>query len=68
MGYGLVYRWDGLNLMSHQTLMMGTDTVPETSVIFNQLTQLIAQEDFINFSCHESFSSYKFPVPKAKFK
>jgi hypothetical protein len=27
--------------------MMGTEVVPEASVIFNQLTQLIAREDFI---------------------
>jgi hypothetical protein len=33
----------------HQTLMMGTQMVPETSVIFNQLTQLVAREDLINF-------------------
>jgi hypothetical protein len=32
--------------------------VPEMSVILNQLTWLIAQEDFINVSCHESFTSY----------
>jgi hypothetical protein len=44
--------------MSHQTLMMGTDMVPEILVIFNQLIQLIAPEDFINFNCHESFTSY----------
>lgn len=30
---------------------MGTDIVQEMSVIFNQLTQLIAHEDFISFSC-----------------
>jgi hypothetical protein len=30
--------------------MMGTEMVPEKSVIFNQLTWLIAQEDFINGS------------------
>jgi len=29
--------------------LMGTDTVPETSAILNQLTRLVAQEDFINF-------------------
>jgi hypothetical protein len=29
--------------------MMGTELVPET-LIFNQLTQLIAQEDFINLA------------------
>jgi hypothetical protein len=37
--------------------MMGTELVPET-LIFNELTQLIVREDFINFSCHESFKSY----------
>jgi hypothetical protein len=40
-------------------LIMGTGMVPETLVIFNQLTQLIAWEDFINVSCHENFRSYK---------
>jgi hypothetical protein len=30
------------------TLTMGPEMVPETSVIFNQLTGLIAQEDFSN--------------------
>jgi hypothetical protein len=38
--------------------MMGTEKVLETSVIFNQLTWLIAREDFVNFSHHESFRSY----------
>jgi hypothetical protein len=38
--------------------MMGTEMVPETSVMFNQLARLIAQEDFINFGRHESFISY----------
>jgi hypothetical protein len=38
--------------------MMGTDMVPETSVIFNQLTRLSDREDFINFSRHESFAPY----------
>jgi hypothetical protein len=28
-------------------LMMGTEMIPETSVIFNQLRWLIAREDFI---------------------
>lgn len=30
--------------------MIGTETVPETSVIFKQLTQLLAQEDFSKLS------------------
>jgi hypothetical protein len=38
--------------------MMGTELVPETSVIFNLLTLLIAREDFINFSRCECFWSY----------
>jgi hypothetical protein len=29
--------------------MIRTNMVPETSVIFNQLTRLTAREDFINF-------------------
>jgi hypothetical protein len=37
--------------------MMGTEMVPETSVICNQLTLLRAREDFINFSGRESFRS-----------
>jgi hypothetical protein len=34
--------------MSHENPMMGTEVVPETSVIFNQLTGLMAQEDYRN--------------------
>jgi hypothetical protein len=30
--------------------MMGTEMVPETSVILNQLTRLRAPEDFINLT------------------
>jgi hypothetical protein len=29
---------------------MGTEMVPETAVIFNQLAQSIAREDFINLA------------------
>jgi hypothetical protein len=29
-------------------MMMGTETVPETSVIFNQPRRLIVREDFID--------------------
>jgi hypothetical protein len=36
----------------------GLDIVPETYVIFNQLTRLIARENFINFSRRKSFRSY----------
>jgi hypothetical protein len=39
--------------------MMGTEMVPEATVIFNQLTWLVARKDFNNFSRHESFTSYK---------
>jgi hypothetical protein len=36
--------------------MMGTEMVPETSVSsYNQLTRLIAREDFIGFSRRENF-------------
>jgi hypothetical protein len=38
--------------------MIERDMIPETSVIFNQLTGLIAQADLINFSRRESFRSY----------
>jgi hypothetical protein len=35
----------------HQNLMREErEVVPETSVIFNQLTRLIVREDFINFA------------------
>jgi hypothetical protein len=37
--------------------MMGMELVPET-LIFNQLTWLITQEDFINVHRRESFRSY----------
>jgi hypothetical protein len=36
------------SLGSDEILMKGTETVPETSIIFSHLTQLIAQEDFID--------------------
>jgi hypothetical protein len=41
-------------------LMMGTETVPETSANFSLLTQLIAREDFINSWRRENFKSYSF--------
>jgi hypothetical protein len=44
--------------VSITAVLMGTDMVPETSVIFNQLTRLVAREDFINVSRLESFRSY----------
>jgi hypothetical protein len=44
-GRGLVYRWDGLNRMSHDS--GDGDGDDETSVVFKQLTRLRAQEDFI---------------------
>jgi hypothetical protein len=55
--------------MSHQTLMMGAEMVIEMLVIFNQLTQVVAQENFINFSHCESFRSYfaKFVCSTAVF-
>jgi hypothetical protein len=49
--------WDRLDDLLHQILM--TELIPETS-IFNQLTRLIAREDFINVSRRESFRSYNF--------
>jgi hypothetical protein len=39
----------------HETLMMGTEMVSETSVIFKQLTLLIAREDFM-----QEYFIYKF--------
>jgi hypothetical protein len=38
-------------------LMMGTETVPETSCFLNILTRLIAREDFITSCRRESFKS-----------
>jgi hypothetical protein len=35
----------GNNFSGYQTLLMGTETLPETSAIFNQLTLLTARED-----------------------
>jgi hypothetical protein len=40
--------------------MMGMELVLETSVIINQLTRLITQEDVINVSRRESFRSHIF--------
>jgi hypothetical protein len=37
------------------SLVMGTEMVPETLVIFNQLAWLIAREEFVDVSHHESF-------------
>jgi hypothetical protein len=37
-----------VNKLKLVALMMGTETVPETSASFSLLTRLIAQEDFIN--------------------
>jgi hypothetical protein len=45
----------------HQILMIGTELVPGT-LIFNQLTWLIAREDFINASRRESFGSYMLAI------
>jgi hypothetical protein len=42
----------------HQTLMMEIEMVLEMSVLFNQLTLLIAREDFVDFSRRESFRAY----------
>jgi hypothetical protein len=36
--------------LGFQTMMMGTEMVLETSVIFKLLTRLIAREDFINLA------------------
>jgi hypothetical protein len=42
------------------TLKMGTGSVPETLEEFYTLMQLVAQEDFIEFCCCESFKIYIF--------
>jgi hypothetical protein len=41
-----VTAWVGLYPMSCQILKMGMEMASETPVIFKQLTQLIAREDF----------------------
>lgn len=38
-------------------LMVGVEVVPET-IVLNELTWLVAQEDFITVICRESFTSY----------
>jgi ABC-type uncharacterized transport system permease subunit len=40
MHYRLAYRWDSLDPVTHQILMVGTVMVSELSVIFNTLTHL----------------------------
>jgi hypothetical protein len=42
----------------HQGLMRGTEMVPEMSVIFNQLSWLLALEEIIGFSHCEHFKFY----------
>jgi len=39
-------------------VMIGLEMVPETSAVFNQLTLLTTQENFINISHNENFTSY----------
>jgi hypothetical protein len=52
-----IYIGDIWGIQSHQ---MGAEMVPETSVSFhNQLTSLIAREDFTEFSRHENFKLCK---------
>jgi hypothetical protein len=41
-----------------RSLMMRTKMALETSVFYGHLTTLIAQEDFIKFSCYKSYRSY----------
>jgi hypothetical protein len=41
-----------------QILMMEAEMVPETSVVFDQLTRMLAREGFINLSRLENISSY----------
>jgi hypothetical protein len=53
------YKYNRLSCYSlHQTLMMEDETVSETLDINSILTWLIAQDNFIAFSHHESFKSY----------
>jgi hypothetical protein len=42
----------------HQSLIVGREMVPETCLISNQLTWLIAREDYITLNRRESFRSY----------
>jgi hypothetical protein len=51
--------WNDVNTQSHRDPDDRAGMVPDTSVLLNQLTWLIAREDFINASRRESFTSYK---------
>jgi len=44
------------------SVQMGTETVPETSVIFNQVTRLTAREDSADVSHSASFTPYTVKV------
>jgi hypothetical protein len=44
--------------MSNQILMTGTGMVPEMSVVLDQMTRLLTQHDYFNFSRLEDISSY----------
>jgi hypothetical protein len=50
---------DSATIWTHSyitALMMGTEMVPETFVVFNELTHLIVREDFINVKVVEVVS------------
>jgi hypothetical protein len=46
------------NTSAHQTLMMMTAMVVETSVQYGHLTRLIAREDYIKYIRRESSKTY----------
>jgi hypothetical protein len=43
---------------------MGTEMVPEMSVLFDQLTRMLAQEDFLTSAVLKTSSSYVAPYTK----
>jgi hypothetical protein len=57
VGGGDGLRYDGLHIIP---VMMEAEMVSETLDFYPQLTQLVAQEDFMEFSRRESFNSYIF--------
>jgi len=52
--------WNGLEQVTSFALMMRTEMFHEMLVVFNEVTWLVAQKGFINFSHRESITSYMY--------
>jgi hypothetical protein len=52
------HMWNGLEQVTSFALMMRTEMFHEMLVVFNEVTWLVAQKGFINFSHRESITSY----------